>query len=51
MVEQLRKYRDGSRGSHPQDAYGGQMRAAAQILGDDEAVHDVVAYINTLQSN
>jgi cytochrome c oxidase subunit 2 len=50
LLEQLRKFRDGSRGSHPQDTYGAQMRAAAQILTDDKAVVDVVAYINTLQT-
>lgn len=50
LVEQLRKFRDGSRGSHPQDTFGAQMRAAAQILTDDKAVEDVVAYITTLQS-
>lgn len=51
VLEQLRKYRDGSRGSHPQDTFGIQMQAAAQILVSDEAARDVVAYINTLQSN
>jgi cytochrome c553 len=50
MLEQLRKYRDGSRGSHPQDSFGSQMQAAAQILGSDDAARDVVAYINTLQN-
>jgi cytochrome c oxidase subunit 2 len=50
LVEQLRKFRDGSRGSHPQDTFGSQMRAAVQILTDDQAVEDVVAYITTLQN-
>ncbi len=50
MIEQLGKFRTGSRGSHPQDSFGGQMRAAVQILTDDEAVQDVVTYISTLQT-
>lgn len=50
LVEQLGKFRSGSRGGHPEDSFGGQMRAAVQILNDDEAVQDVVSYINTLQS-
>lgn len=49
MVEQLNKFRDGSRGAHPEDTFGGQMRAAAQILTSDQAVVDVVAYINSLR--
>lgn len=50
LVEQLRKYRAGSRGHDPQDTYGTQMRAAAQTLTDDDAIRDVVSYINTLQT-
>jgi cytochrome c553 len=48
LLEQLQKFRDGRRGSHPKDTFGGQMRAAVQILSDDDAVQDVVSYINTL---
>jgi len=48
LLEQLQKFRDGRRGSHPKDSFGGQMRAAVQILNDDDAVQDVVSYINTL---
>jgi cytochrome c553 len=48
LLEQLQKFRDGRRGSHPKDSFGGQMRAAVQILNDDDAVLDVVSYINTL---
>lgn len=49
LVEQLRKYKAGSRGHDPQDTYGTQMRAAAQTLTDDESILDVVSYINNLQ--
>jgi cytochrome c553 len=50
LVTQLAHFRDGTRGSHPDDTYGQQMRAAASVLPDDDAaVRDVVSYINTLQ--
>jgi cytochrome c553 len=49
MVTQLRNFRSGSRGSAPGDIYGAQMRASVQLLADDEAIMDVVSYINTLQ--
>lgn len=49
VVRQLRNFRDGTRGSHADDSYGAQMRAAAQVLDDDAAIYDVATYINTLQ--
>ena len=49
LVTQLRNFKDGVRGSHPADIYGMQMRASAGLLADDEAIDDVVSYINTLQ--
>lgn len=48
LVTQLRNYRAGYRGSHQQDTYGQQMRAAIQVLPNDAAIADVVAYIATL---
>ncbi len=50
LLTQLRNYRDGIRGSDPADNYGAQMRATVQILGDDQAMQDVVRYITTLHS-
>jgi cytochrome c oxidase subunit 2 len=50
-VIQLKNYVAGSRGSAPGDMFGAQMRTSAQILTDDEAILDVVSYINTLQDN
>lgn len=50
LVTQLQNFRNGSRGAHPDDSYGNQMRAAAQILADDEAINDVVSYIATLKN-
>ena len=49
LVTQIRNFRDGTRGSHPGDTYGMQMRASARLLSDDEAIRDVVSYISTLQ--
>ena len=49
LVTQLKNFRSGARGSHPSDIYGMQMRASARLLADDNAINDVVAYINTLQ--
>lgn len=49
LVTQLQNYMNGSRGSHPDDTYGMQMRASVQILTDEDAIMDVVSYISTLQ--
>ena len=49
LVTQLANFRDSTRGSHPEDTYGAQMRAAASVLPDDAAIRDVVSYITTLQ--
>jgi len=51
LVTQLKNFKSGSRGATPGDMYGAQMRASAQLLADDEAILDVVSYINTLQDN
>ncbi len=50
LATQLRRFRAGARGSAPDDTQGALMRAAAQALPDDQAVDDVVAYVNTLES-
>jgi hypothetical protein len=36
------------RGSHPQDLYGKQMNLVAGVLRKEQAIKDLVAYINTL---
>jgi cytochrome c oxidase subunit 2 len=48
LVRQLQHFRQGVRGRHPEDLYGNQMVDMAQMLVDDTAVRDVVAYINQL---
>lgn len=48
LAAQLRNFKNGVRGGHPDDGFGWQMGLMAEILRDDEAIDDVVAYINTL---
>lgn len=45
MERQLMYFRDGIRGAHPDDVTGQQMAAMSQILADDQAIANVVAYI------
>jgi cytochrome c oxidase subunit 2 len=47
MARQLRNFRDGIRGAHAQDIYGGQMALVAGMLVDDAAIGDILAYINS----
>jgi cytochrome c oxidase subunit 2 len=51
LVTQLKNFKNGVRGSHPADSYGMQMRASVQLLADDDAIMDVVSYINTLRNH
>lgn len=48
IVRQLQNFKDGVRGAHPSDYYGFQMGFMARILRDEQAMNDLVAYINTL---
>ena len=48
MTRQLKNFRAGIRGAHPDDAFGAQMRPMAMILTNDQAIADVVAYIASL---
>jgi cytochrome c oxidase subunit 2 len=49
LVTQLNNFRQGIRGAHPKDIYGAQMALIANMLNNDQATADVVAYINTLK--
>ena len=49
LAAQLKNFKSGVRGSHPEDGYGWQMGLISNILPDDDAINDVVAYINTLK--
>ena len=48
LATQLKNFRDGVRGHHAQDIYGGQMALVAGMLGNDAAVGDILAHINML---
>jgi cytochrome c oxidase subunit 2 len=48
LARQLHNFQQGIRGSHPQDFSGAQMVLMAQILPDDRAINDLLAYIHTL---
>ena len=47
MVTQLQKFRDGLRGRHSDDIFGAQMLPFALALPDEQALLDVVTYINS----
>jgi cytochrome c oxidase subunit 2 len=47
LVTQLKNFKQGIRGAHPKDMYGPQMVSMAAILADDQAIDNLVAYINT----
>lgn len=49
LVNQLHNFKNGVRGAHPSDYYGKQMGFMARTLHDDEAVSDLIAYVNSLQ--
>jgi len=48
LVSKMKHCKDGYRGPHPADSYGMQMRAMSAMLPDEQAIIDVVSYINTL---
>ena len=48
LLTQLRNFRAGFRGSHQEDTFGSQMVTMSKTLTDDQAVINVVSYINTL---
>ena len=48
LARQLENFREGIRGSHSSDFYGFQMGLMAGVARDEQAINDLVAYINTL---
>ena len=49
LVRQLKDFKSGLRGGQPNDALGMQMKPMAAMLANDQAIDDVIAYIDTLQ--
>ena len=50
MTRQLKNFRAGIRGAHPDDTFGAQMRPMAMMLVKDQDIDDVVAYITSLDT-
>ena len=51
IKRQLLNFKSGVRGAHEDDVFGQQMRPMAATLVNDEAINNVIAYINTLPDN
>ena len=49
MLNQLKKFKAGIRGSNPKDVTGAQMAPMASTLVDEQAMKNVIAYIQTLK--
>ena len=48
LLAQIQNFKAGIRGGHPADLRGKQMELMSRTLHDEQAMRDVVAYINTL---
>lgn len=48
VYAQLAKFKAGVRGAHPDDVSGGQMRAIALGIADEQAMKDLAAYASSL---
>ena len=51
LRRQIHAYKDGIRGTHPDDIYGQQMAPMMATLADDAAVENVIAHIQTFPDN
>jgi cytochrome c oxidase subunit 2 len=47
LITQLNNFKHGIRGAHPKDMYGPQMASMAATLANDQAIDNLVSYINT----
>ena len=48
LLDQLKKFKVGVRGTDPRDPSAIMMRPMAMVLADEQAMKDVIAYIGTL---
>ncbi len=48
MLAQLKKFKEGVRGTNPKDIGGMQMRPMSMTLVDEQAMKDVIAYIRSI---
>lgn len=49
LLAQIGKFQEGMRGSNPNDYYGQKMSHQAELLPDEQAVRDVIAWINRFE--
>ena len=49
LAAELRKFRSGVRGANPKDMEGRLMRPMARGLKDEDAIRNVISYIDTLK--
>lgn len=49
LARQIENFKQGIRGSHSDDIYGMQMILMAKTLQNEQAISDLVAYINSLE--
>ncbi len=49
LVRQINSFKQGLRGYHASDIFGAQMKPMVLTLVDDQAINNVVAYINSLR--
>lgn len=49
LARELQNFKDGLRGAHADDELGFQMTSMVTALKDEQAINDVVSYINTLR--
>jgi cytochrome c oxidase subunit 2 len=48
ITRQLKNFRAGIRGAHPQDTFGAQMRPMAMMLTNDQSITAVLAYLTSI---
>jgi len=49
LTRQMKNFRAGIRGAHPDDTFGAQMRPMAMMLADEQDIIDVVAYLSSME--
>jgi cytochrome c oxidase subunit II len=50
LKTQIAKFKQSIRGAHPEDKFGAQMIPMASLLANEQAIDDVVAYIQSTTS-
>ncbi len=48
LTRQLKNFRTGIRGAHPDDTFGAQMRPMAMMLAGEQDIADVVAFLTSM---